>query len=676
MQVQRRWHTKRNSAGVLTLLLGAAVQTLAQVPAMDADSWVRFPPRPRSAMPPLEVAPPPAPMPAPEPTPRTKPKSKAAAAPATEPAPATVTRVEPVVQPQESWVRFPILPNRPNPAVAMPAPPAATEATPSRASIAAPLSAGTTNPPAAAAMPPSPASPVEAVTAQSAPKQRRIVDFTVTGNERVPSADILALVTHQRGQDLNNDNLGQVTDSINDLYQRKGILALVEMPEQDLSSGVVQIKVTEAKFAGLVVEDPKGQLANNPKLPVAMVERLQPKGELISLPALDQASALMNEIPGVEIKTSLRPGEKPGETQAVALIDKGKTVEGSVGIDDAGAKATGEIRESARLTVHNPLKMGDSATVQLLHSQGMDYQRASYSVPVGSAGWRAGVNTSNSTYKVVAPEFVYLNARGPSHTLGVDLTIPLVRDAQDSWTLQLGADQRKYKNEALDTVQSDYRGSTVSAYLEGTLRDGAKAETTTSLQLVGGHIDLSGSTPIHRYGDAITTQTEGSYTKARFSLLHRRDLDAQNTLLASAQTQWASKNLDSSEKFFLGGANGVRAYPTNEAGGTLGQLASLEWQRHFNWDQRRVTAAGFYDTGRITINKYNNFTNAPTKNSYGLSGAGFWLGTSIPNRYGLTTMRFTAAHRLGTNEGATTAGLDQDGTRVLNRYRFSLTQTF
>ena len=159
-------------------------------------------------------------------------------------------------------------------------------------------------------------------------------------------------------------------------------------------------------------------------------------------------------------------------------------------------------------------------------------------------------------------------------------------------------------------------------------------------------------------------------------MLHRRDLDAQNTFLVSAQTQWANKNLYSSEKFFLGGANGVRAYPTNEAGGSLGQLLSTEWQHHFAWQQRRVTAAGFYDTGRIVINKYNSFTNAPTTNSYGLSGAGFWLGTSIPNRYGLTTMRFTAAHRLGTNDGATTTGLDQDGTRVLNRYRFSLTQTF
>ena len=667
MQHKFEWLRWLHKAAGLALLSGSVVQVLAQVPAQDTDSWVRFPPRPRSAPMPIEVAPAPVPEPTPAASQRVKPKSKAAAA--AEPAvQAQPIRIEPQPPTQDSWVRFPILPSRPSAAVAVPAvqesapmPAMASPATPARA--AAPESA-------AAASSSSP-------FGVASPKQRKIVDFNVTGNERISSAEILDLIGPQRGQDLNSETLRQVTDAVSDLYQRKGILALVEMPAQDLTSGVPLIKVSEAQFAGVVVEDPKGALKRNPDLPVALVENLQPKGERISLPALDQAGALLKEIPGVDVKLSLRPGEQAGQTQAVALVEPTKPVEGSVGLDDAGAKATGELRESARFTLNNPLKIGDSATVQLLHSKGMDYQRASYSVPVGGAGWRVGVNTSNSRYKVVSSEFEYLNARGPAHTTGIDLTMPLVRDAQDSLTLQLAADQRKYRNEALDTVQSEYKGSTVSAYLEGTRRDGVQAETTASLQVVAGRIDLSGSTAAHQIGDAATTKTAGDYTKARFSLMHRYDVNANNTLMLSAQTQWANKNLDSSEKFFLGGANGVRAYPTNEAGGSLGQLLSMEWQRHFNWDQRRVTAAGFYDTGRISINKNNNFAQAPTVNNYGLSGAGFWVGTSIPNRYGLTTMRFTAAHRLGQNDGASlTTGLDQDGTRVLNRYRFSLTQTF
>lgn len=651
----------------LAWLTWSAVQAWAQSPALSSDSWVRFPPRPAAPALPTETAlspvPEPAATPAPTPAPRVKPKTKSAEAQAA--AQAAPAPVAPVAPTQDAWIRFPLAPSRSSPAVAMPAtPPASPEpnlrlVTPG----AGPTVANT--------------APVTTPVSGASPKKRQIVDFTITGNERVETSELLEALSAQRGQSLNNDTLRQTTDIVSEVYQRKGILALVEMPEQDLTLGVPNIKVTEAKFAGLVVEDPKGQLANNAQLPVAMVERIQPKGELVSLPALDQASLMMNEIPGVDIKMSLRPGDQPGQTQAVALVDKGKPLEGSVTVDDAGAKATGELRESVRLTVNNPLKMGDSATVQLMHSKGMDYQRASYSVPVGAAGWRVGVNTSNSRYSVVTSEFEYLRARGPAHTGGIDLTIPLQRNLQNNLTLQLAADRRRYRNEALDVLQSDYRGSTVSAYLEGTHREGTQAETTASVQWVSGNIDLSGSTAAHQFGDASTTRTEGAYNKVRLALMHRQDLDAFNTVMASAQSQWASKNLDSSEKLFLGGANGVRAYPTNEAGGSLGQLLSLEWQRHFNWEQRRVTAAGFYDTGRITLNKNNDFTGAPAVNSYSLSGAGLWIGTSIPNRYGVTTLRLTAAHRLGNNEGALApSGLDQDGTRVLNRYRFNLTQSF
>jgi hemolysin activation/secretion protein len=48
------------------------------------------------------------------------------------------------------------------------------------------------------------------------------------------------------------------------------------------------------------------------------------------------------------------------------------------------------------------------------------------------------------------------------------------------------------------------------------------------------------------------------------------------TLYASFSGQRASKNLDSSEEFFLGGPNGVRAYPQGEGAGDEGWLSRLE----------------------------------------------------------------------------------------------------
>ena len=649
-------------------LLGCLVSSAwAQVPSSDMDNWVQFPPRPRQA---------PAPLPAQAPTPATA----AAAAPATMPVTATAAPSRPTAPPsapvvsttneRDNWIRFPI----------RTAAPVAVEPAVTQKAQAPVPSASPSTPAPSTATAAAPASPAASVSASAAAEAgpvtpTRLFGFKVHGNSRISDAALQAELRPLIGALLTQDNLQRATEKISALYQKNGLLAIAEMPPQDLTAGWADIKIVEAKFAGAVMEDPQGQLANT-TLPIKMVERVQPKGEVVSLQVLDQAAALMSEIPGVDVKVSLRPGDKPGETQAVTTVLPGKAVEGSMAVDNAGARATGETRESAKVTLNNPLKMGDAASAQLLHSEGLDYQKYSYSVPVGDAGWRAGVNASTMQYKVVTNEFVNLDAKGPSSTRGVDLVIPLVRENLDNVSLQLAYDQKKFRNEALNTVQSNYSGNAMTAYLEANHNNGKGGETSASLQVVKGTIDLSNSTAAHQFNDASTTQTEGPYSKVRVALTHKEDLDTHNTVVVSGQSQWANKNLDGSERFYLGGMQGVRAYPTNEAGGSLGQMLSFEWQKHFNLNQNRWTAAGFYDTGRVTVNKNNDFTGAASPNQYSLSGAGVWLGTTVRHRYGISTLRLIAAHRLGNNPGASTNGNDQDGTRVLNRYRFSLNHAF
>jgi hemolysin activation/secretion protein len=439
------------------------------------------------------------------------------------------------------------------------------------------------------------------------------------------------------------------------------------------------VNVLEARFAGATVSDPTGQLANT-KLPVAIVEHAQPKGDVVSLDALDKATMLLADVPGVQTSVSLRPGESVGETEAVVTVSEGKPIEATVGIDNAGSRATGETRETARLVVNNPLHIGDSAGLQVLHSEGLNYQRLNYSVPVGDAGWRIGVNTSSMNYKLITQEFSGLDARGPSKSTGLDLTVPLVRTFDQNTSLLFAYDSKKFRNEFLDTVTSDYQGSAFSASLESVTQDAARgAETSLSAQLVAGNIDLSNSTANHIAQDAQTVQTAGHYQKIKLSATRKQAVNADNTIVASLQSQWANKNLDGSERFYLGGAQGIRAYPTSEAGGSMGNLVSLEWQHHFEVQKNRWTLASFYDWGNITVNKNNGFEKDATQNSpnkYSLSGYGFWLGASLPGSKGLTNVRLTWARRAGGNPNANLLGKDQDGSYTKNRVRLNLSHAF
>ena len=81
----------------------------------------------------------------------------------------------------------------------------------------------------------------------------------------------------------------------------------------------------------------------------------------------------------------------------------------------------------------------------LLHSLGSDYERAAYSQPIGSGGWRVGVNASHLTYKVVTAEFAALAARGTSTTAGVEANYPLLRARQENLYFAFSLDNRRFE---------------------------------------------------------------------------------------------------------------------------------------------------------------------------------------------------------------------------------------
>ena len=149
----------------------------------------------------------------------------------------------------------------------------------------------------------------------------------------------------------------------------------------------------------------------------------------------------------------------------------------------------------------------------------------------------------------------------------------------------------------------------------------------------------------------------------------QQQLDSSVSLYTALSGQWAQKNLDSSEKFYLGGSTGVRAYPSSEGGGSKGQLLNIElrWQL-----PEGLNLVGFYDHGQVTQNVNNNYSGAPELNRFSLKGAGLSLGWRHASGLNLQA---TYARRIGQNPNAITndvnRGADQDGT--LHRDRFWLT---
>ncbi len=152
----------------------------------------------------------------------------------------------------------------------------------------------------------------------------------------------------------------------------------------------------------------------------------------------------------------------------------------------------------------------------------------------------------------------------------------------------------------------------------------------------------------------------GVYGKAALTASRVTPLRPDTDLLVSLAGQWAAKNLDSSEKFSLGGPTAIRAYPVNEASGDEGALLSAEL-RHAPLED--VLVAAFFDAG-VTVQSVRSWSGAARRNTYPLQGTGASASWSLTRS---VQLKVTLAQRIGPNPGADAAGHDSDGRHERTR---------
>ncbi|MFZ2541410.1 MAG: ShlB/FhaC/HecB family hemolysin secretion/activation protein, partial [Gallionella sp.] len=123
--------------------------------------------------------------------------------------------------------------------------------------------------------------------------------------------------------------------------------------------------------------------------------------------------------------------------------------------------------------------------------------------------------------------------------------------------------------------------------------------------------------------DKLLAQTNGAFTRFAFGLNRLQRLSDSYSLSLALSGQYANKNLNSSEQFSLGGANGVRAYPQGEAFGDEGRLATVELRRNFT---QSLQGLMFFDAGSVIINHDPYLAGSNTRS---LSGGGVGVNAKI-----------------------------------------------
>lgn len=497
----------------------------------------------------------------------------------------------------------------------------------------------------------------------------KIKSIRFEGNTLLKSEQLAPTVADFIGREVGFDGLQRATDAVAAAYRQAGWIVRVYLPEQDVSEGVITMQVLEARYAGLKFEGEPSKRVMRSEIESYFKVR-QEKGAPMSADAMDRALLLSDDLPGISVAGTLAPGESDGETALVIQTTDEPLVYGDVGIDNTGARSTGSNRLQVNMSVNSPGQRGELIGVNLLHTEGSDYGRVSLTVPNGHDGWRAGLSMSSMNYKVVggSADTLALQIKGRSTSLGIDLNYPIVRERMGNLYGSINLENKAFSSEDTNkqltdsASYSDYGTNSLRFGLSGNRFDdlGGGGSNSASTQLTFGKMT---SVIAHRQLNTL----DRTYHKLNYSFSRQQTLVANHSLYVNLSGQHATQVLDSSEKFYIGGAQSVRAYPVSELGGERGQVLSAEWR--WRLDSAWVVTA-FSDMGRVVSLPA---TSSDQQTALKLRGHG--LSASWQGPMGLVS-KLTWSRRSGQNPKPTLTGNDSDGTLKLNRMWLSATMPF
>lgn len=496
-----------------------------------------------------------------------------------------------------------------------------------------------------------------------------------TGNTLLTDEQLQEVVSEFVGNQLSIDDLYLLAGLITDRFFEAGFLVTTRLPEQEVTDGVVAYEVVEARFGGAAI-DPESleSVRINPEQIERLVESANPKGAPVNLRNIERGRLLVGDLAGIQVVDGLRPGEDEGETVLGMTLSATPLFSGTAGLDNQGGRSTGSERIFTNMQWANPRGQGDLLSATALKTEGTEYVRVSYRVPVGSSGWQVEGLLSHVQYDIVIPEFASTKPRGNSQVATLEGRYPWVRGLRENHYVAVGTTERRFENEqmvrGLYEPQSDYKVNVTHVTLSGNRFEGGNT-LTYELEAALGRVNLQGSPNYEE--DLDGAKTHGRYGVLNAQVSYVYPFAPAWTLRLNARGQAASQNLDSSEKFYLGGAGGVRAYPESEGGGSDGVLVNLDVDRVLSG---YFLGTVFLDWGRVRQYKFNENVNGNALadvNLYNLKGYGVSVTAFGPWD---SQVKATWAKRIGSNPNPTSEGNDQSGDLQKDRFWLSMNIPF
>lgn len=471
-----------------------------------------------------------------------------------------------------------------------------------------------------------------------------VKQFKISGNRIYSEAELLTAVADQYGKVLDFDGLNDAATAVRAYYRARGyFLAQAYLPAQQIRDGVVEIAVLEGRVGIVELKLAPGARLR-PEFARGVLEEHLKTGDPITETGLERPLLLLSDLPNVVVSSEIGPSTKSigaADLRVNVKESASGTLSGYADLVNSGNRFTGEWNLGISLNGNNLTGFGDQVAFRATMSdERMLFARAAWTVPVGYNGARVGLSYSEFDYRL-AKDFAALEGHGEGGVLTAFGLYPFVRTRNANLIAQASYETKTLKDRVDTTnIVDDRRINTFKLGLVGDVRDRIFGGALNSFSVSYTDGDLSLLTPSVLASDqsARGLFTNGKFAKTNFDARRLQLISENVNMLLALSGQLANKNLSSAERMSLGGANGVRGYPTGEGVGDTGFLFTTELRYlppKFQIWSGDVTFSGFYDAGRVKVNVLP--IPGTTPNFRGLSSYGLGVSVGKDNDFLLKT---------------------------------------
>ncbi len=338
-------------------------------------------------------------------------------------------------------------------------------------------------------------SPPEVDTSVTNSKVRfKLLDVTFDKSAFLQSYELMNLATPYIGTTVSMADIARLTDSINDLYRRKGLVTdRAVIPPQKIKGGVVHIQLIEGKVGEYHVT------GNDITDSEFITDRLSQKpGDPVDPAVLQSDLAKFNRIYDIQARAALQPGANFGLTDIQLSVIEPRADVADLFADNEAFRSTGTY-EGGFYYRHTGLAgVDDHLTAYLTGSAGALDGSLNYDVPFNDTGGRIGATFSRSETDVVSGAFTSIGSTGQATNGSLNVVQPIWVTGQQILSLAGTIGVSDIDNEVggsdLDNTRS-LKGSGGVNYAY----TGESTSVAASLSALGEHASFSGGLSPRNY---------------------------------------------------------------------------------------------------------------------------------------------------------------------------------